>query len=228
MIDVADEASIERPRRRRSPSASASGGLAALVNNAGIGVGGPVELLAARRPASPARGQPRGAGRGHPGAAPAAAQGQGQDRLHELGRRAARDPLHGPYHMSKWGSRRSPTRCGIELRPGGSRSCDRARQHRDADVGQGPGRGRRVIERHGRRGPRALRRGRRGAREAREGEPSAGSRPSGSPRRSRTRSTARRPQTRYLVGRDAKMNARVAGWSRTASSTASVAPASAR
>ena len=37
-----------RARRRRAPGASVPGGLDALVNNAGIGLGGPLEVISRR------------------------------------------------------------------------------------------------------------------------------------------------------------------------------------
>ena len=143
-IDVTDEASIAAAAREVAERVGESG-LAALVNNAGhrrrrAGRGCCRSTTCAASSRSTWSGRSRSRRR-----CSGCCARRGQDRLHELGRRAARDPLHrAPYHMSKWGVEALADALRLELRPWGiDGRGDRARQHRDGDVGQGRGRGRR-------------------------------------------------------------------------------------
>src|ERR1041385_8343254 len=103
-------------------------GLAGLVHNAGIAVGGPREYLSSPRPSPPARSERRRPPRGDPGLPPAHPPGAGAHRAHRVDLRAHRLALH-----------RSLRR--IEARRGGAGRCPPRRA--------GPGRHSRLGRRAG-------------------------------------------------------------------------------
>ena len=105
-LDVTDAEQIAQAAERvgqlsNGSGQSSHGGLDALVNNAGIGVGGPLELIPPGGPAQAVRGQRARSGRRHPGDAARAAPGARADRVPLLRRRARGDGLHRPYAASK-------------------------------------------------------------------------------------------------------------------------------
>ena len=209
MLDVTDAGQIEAAARADRRPSWAIGGLDGLVNNAGIGVPGPLETL----PMEDFRRQVEVNMIGHVAVTkamlPAIRRAPGRIVfISSIGGRIA-FPLNGAYHVAKFGIEA----VGRRLPPGAEALGDlgldrRAGLDQDPDLGAQRPRDRRrcssarpqtedALRQAGRRDPQ----GRAGA------SASAGSRPSGSRRRIEHALTARRPRARYLVGIDAKLQA---------------------
>ena len=200
-LDVTDAVQIARAAARvRRP-----GGLDALVNNAGIGIGGPLEVLADGRPAPPVRRQRVRPDRGHAGAAAGAAPRRaGGSSSSPRSAAAWRWPSHAPYAASKHAIEALGDALRVELHsssvqvaliePGSvatpiwdkSRAeAERVRSRRSSQA----------AVRAGARGDgQGARRHRAARRPARAGRA----------RRSSSALTARRMRARYVVGRDAR------------------------
>jgi NAD(P)-dependent dehydrogenase (short-subunit alcohol dehydrogenase family) len=209
MVDVTDESSIETAAREISERV-ADAGLAGLVNNAGIGLGGPVELLAL----DDVRRQLEVNLVGQVGVTqaliPMVRKAKGRIVfMSSVGGRLA-IPYMSPYHMSKWGVEALADALRIELRPWGIEvvliepgSIATAMWDKAQDEAAG------VIERMDAEG-RALYGENVAALQASAQEEAArGIAPQRVAEVVGRALTARRPRTRYLVGRDAKINARV-------------------
>jgi NAD(P)-dependent dehydrogenase (short-subunit alcohol dehydrogenase family) len=208
-IDVADEASIWAAAQELTERVGESG-LAALVNNAGIGVGGPVELLSLED----LRRQLEVNLVGQVGVTQALIGLLRKARgrivfMSSIGGRLA-IPYMAPYHMSKWGLEALADALRIELRPWGIEVVliepgtiatplwDKAQNSADDLISGMDAEGRELYGEN----VAALQ-------ASAQAEAERGIPPQRVAEVVAKALTAPRPKTRYLVGRDAKINARV-------------------
>ena len=208
-IDVADEASIWAAAQELTERRGESG-LAALVNNAGIGVGGPVELLSLED----LRRQLEVNLVGQVGVTQALIGLLRKARgrivfMSSIGGRLV-IPYMAPYHMSKWGLEALADALRIELRPWGIEVVliepgtiatplwDKAQNSADDLISGMDAEGRELYGEN----VAALQ-------ASAQAEAERGIPPQRVAEVVAKALTAPRPKTRYLVGRDAKINARV-------------------
>lgn len=209
IVDVADESSVEAAAREVSERVGADG-LAGLVNNAGIGLGGPVELLSL----DDLRRQLEVNLIGQVGVTqaliPLLRKTQGRVVfMSSVGGRLA-IPYMSPYHMSKWGVEALADALRIELRPWGIEvvliepgSIATALWDKAQDEAAG------VIERMDADGRGLYGENVAALQASARKEAARGIAPERVAEVVAKALTARKPKTRYLVGRDAKINARV-------------------
>jgi NAD(P)-dependent dehydrogenase (short-subunit alcohol dehydrogenase family) len=208
-LDVADESSVDSAAREVSERVG-DAGVAGLVNNAGIGVGGPVELLALDDLRRQLEVNLVGQVAVTQALIPQLRRASGRIVfMSSVGGRIA-IPFMSPYHVSKWGVEALADSLRIELSPWGMEVVviepgsiatpmwDKSQNEADdildrMDAEQRELYGERVAALQAA----ALEEAARGIPPERVAEVVA------------KVLTARRPRTRYLVGRDAKVNARV-------------------
>jgi NAD(P)-dependent dehydrogenase (short-subunit alcohol dehydrogenase family) len=208
-IDVADEASIGAAAQEVAERVGESG-LAALINNAGIGVGGPVELLSLEDVRRQLEVNLVGQVGVTQALIPLLRRATGRIVfMSSVGGRLA-IPYMSPYHMSKWGLEALADALRIELRPWGIEVVviepgsiatplwDKAQDTADHLISGMDAEGRELY------GENVAALQASAQEEAARGIP-----PERVAEVVATALGARRPRTRYLVGRDAKINARV-------------------
>lgn len=208
-IDVADEASVAAAARWVAER-TGDGGLAGLVNNAGIGLGGPVELLSLDDLRRQLEVNVVGQVAVTQSLIPQLRRANGRIVfMSSVGGRLA-IPFMSPYHVSKWGLEALADSLRVELRPWaievvliepGSIATpmwDKAQDRADDVISRMDAEGRKLYgENVAALQATAQEEAARGIPPQRVAEVVAAA------------LTARRPRTRYLVGRDAKINARV-------------------
>jgi NAD(P)-dependent dehydrogenase (short-subunit alcohol dehydrogenase family) len=208
-LDVADGSSVDSAAREVSERVG-DAGLAGLVNNAGIGIGGPVELLELDALRRQLEVNLVGQVAVTQALIPQLRRARGRIVfMSSVGGRLA-IPYMSPYHVSKWGLEALADALRIELNPWGievvviepgsiaTPMWDKSQNEADdilerMDAEQRELYGERVAALQAA----ALEEAARGIPPERVAEVVAAA------------LTARRPRTRYLVGRDAKINARV-------------------
>ena len=209
MLDVADEESVAAAAEQVAGDVGEAG-LAGLVNNAGIGLGGPVELLDLDDLRRQLEVNLVGQVAVTQSLIPLLRRAGGRIVfMSSVGGRLA-IPFMSPYHVSKWGLEALADALRVELSPWGIEVVliepgSIATPMWDKAQGEAAG----VIERMDAEG-RALYGEQVAALQATAVEEAArGIPPERVAEVVATALTARRPRTRYLVGRDAKINARV-------------------
>ena len=208
-IDVADESSVETATSEVTERVG-EGGLAALVNNAGIGLGGPVELLSLEDLRRQLEVNLVGQVAVTQALIPLLRRAKGRIVfMSSVGGRLS-IPYMSPYHMSKWGVEALADGLRIELRPWGIEvvliepgSIATAMWDKAQDEAAG------VIERMDAEGRALYGENVAALQASAQQEAARGIAPERVAEVVAKALTARRPKTRYLVGRDAKVNARV-------------------
>jgi NAD(P)-dependent dehydrogenase (short-subunit alcohol dehydrogenase family) len=209
ILDVTDAGQIEAAAEEIA-ARTGSDGLDGLVNNAGISLPSPLETIPIEDFRKAGRGQPDRPGRRHPGDAARDPRGPRPDRLRQLDRRADRLPddrrLPRREVRGRGGRRRLPARAA---QAGGSQSrsssrgsiateiWDRGEAAADEIAGRSPQRDAlygKAIERY---------------RKTFESVAGRGIPPDRAARTIERALTATRPRARYLIGTDAKLQARV-------------------
>jgi len=208
-VDVADESSVDSAAREVSARVG-DAGVAGLVNNAGIGVGGPVELLALDDLRRQLEVNLVGQVAVTQALIPLLRSARGRIVfMSSVGGRLSL-PFMSPYHVSKWGVEALADALRIELHPWGievvvvepgsiaTPMWDKGQSHADDVLSRMDAEARALY------GEKVT-----ALQAAAQEEAARGIPPERVAEVVAKALTARRPRTRYLVGRDAKINARV-------------------